>query len=80
MKESKSSKIILVYKTLYGFQKLDVQQQICWSTFVRCVRDLSHPGFTHIISNNKFLPGVEIVDYLTVSHFETCPNDKFFTC
>ena len=28
MKESKSSKIILVYKTLYGFQKLDVDNKL----------------------------------------------------
>ena len=47
---------------------------------MRCVRDLSQAGFTHIIPNNKFLPGVEIADYLTVVHFETYPNDKFLTC
>ena len=47
---------------------------------MRCVHDLSHPGFMHIIPNNKFLRGLEIVDYLTVGHFETYPNDKFLTC
>ena len=88
MKESKSSKIILVYKTLYGFQKLDVHNKfvgvhlyVVYAVCVRvhCVRDV-YPGFTHVIPNNKFLPGVEIVDYLTVGHFETYSNDKFLTC
>ena len=35
MKESKSSKIILVYKTLYGFQKLDVHNKFVVNAICR---------------------------------------------
>ena len=80
MKESKSSKIMLVYKTLYGFQKLEVHNNFVgvhlYVVYVIC-RTLVLRISSQII--NVF-PGVEIVDYLTVGNVETYPNDKFLTC
>ena len=74
MKESKSSKITLVYKTLYGFQKLDVHNK-----FVGVHLHAVYAICRTLVLRISF-PGVEIVDYLIVRHFETYPNDKFLTC